>query len=449
MNRKLLRKYDLPVPRYTSYPTVPYWEEAPSAQVWKNKVFSAFQQNQGLSLYIHLPYCEKLCTYCGCNKHITKNHQVEMPYIQTVLKEWHMYLEVLEQKPIIKELHLGGGTPTFFSPASLATLIEGIVSPAIVPDEADFSFEAHPSSTSWEHLSTLRELGFKRLSIGVQDFSPIILEIINRQQTAEQVETVTQQARALGYESINYDLIFGLPLQDQQAIRDTMSRVAKLRPDRIAFYSYAHVPWIKPSQRAYSEADLPLGEAKRSLYELGRTLLEAEGYLEIGLDHFALPTDELYQAYQAGNLHRNFMGYTPAHTRLSIGLGASAISDSWDAYVQNEKKIADYQARVAKGELPFFKGHVLTKEDEVIRRHILQLMCQHETDWINPSLQEDRFLQGIDRMDELVKDGLIQKRPFRLKVSQAGLPFLRNICQALDARYWEKKPESALFSSAI
>ncbi|MBX2872524.1 MAG: oxygen-independent coproporphyrinogen III oxidase [Saprospiraceae bacterium] len=449
MNTKLLRKYDLPVPRYTSYPTVPYWDSTPSEQLWKEKVLSAFELDQGISLYIHLPYCEKLCTYCGCNKHITKNHLVEQPYIDSVLKEWDLYLDVLGRRPILKELHLGGGTPTFFSPESLRMLVEGIRAKAIVPEDADFSFEAHPASTSWEHLSTLREVGFKRLSIGVQDFSPIILEIINRQQTAEQVENVTQQARALGYSSINYDLIFGLPLQDAQAIRNTMARVAQLRPDRIAFYSYAHVPWIKPSQRAYSEADLPLGDAKRELYELGRALLESEGYKEIGLDHFALASDELYHAYDAGNLHRNFMGYTPAHTRLSIGLGASAISDSWDAYVQNEKKIVDYRARVAQGQLPFFKGHVLTYPDQIIRKHILNLMCQHETQWIDPALQDESFLEGIERMEELEKDGLIRRDMFSLVVTKEGLPFLRNICQALDARLWQRKPTAPLFSSAI
>ncbi len=379
-------------------------------------------------------------------KHITKNHLVEEPYITSVLKEWSLYLDVLGRRPVLKELHLGGGTPTFFSAASLRTLVEGITAKAIVPADADFSFEAHPSSTTWEHLSTLREVGFKRLSIGVQDFSPIILEIINRQQTAEQVENVTQQARSLGYTSINYDLIFGLPLQDTQAIQNTMARVALLRPDRIAFYSYAHVPWIKPSQRAYSEADLPLGDAKRELYELGRELLELQGYQEIGLDHFALASDELYHAYESGNLHRNFMGYTPAHTRLSIGLGASAISDSWDAYVQNEKKIVDYRARVAKNQLPFFKGHVSTHSDQIIRKHIFNLMCQHETQWINPTDQDEAFLVGIERMDELERDGLIERGAFSLKVTQQGLPFLRNICQALDARLWQRKPTAPLFS---
>jgi len=449
MDTLLLRKYDVPVPRYTSYPTVPYWDSTPGEAAWKNKVKASFDQDDGISLYIHLPYCEKLCTYCGCNKHITKNHQVEAPYIDTLIQEWSMYLALFDQPPTLKELHLGGGTPTFFSPEELERLITSITRQAVVPDDASFSFEAHPSSTTFEHLETLYRIGFRRISIGVQDFSPIILEIINRQQTEEQVEMVTQQARALGYDSINFDLIFGLPLQDKSAIRRTIKKVERMRPDRIAFYSYAHVPWIKPSQRAYSEKDLPLGEEKRALYELGRQLLEEAGYAEIGMDHFALPEDDLYQSYQAGTLHRNFMGYTPHTTRLSIGLGASAISDSWDGFVQNEKKIADYKARVERGEFPFFRGHSLTTEDENIRQHILNLMCRHETDWAHPSQQSDALFAGIERMEELEKDGLISLAPNRLKVTQKGLPFIRNICQPLDARYWDKRPEGALFSQAV
>lgn len=449
MDTLLLRKYDVPVPRYTSYPTVPYWDNTPGEAEWKNKVKSSFDQDDGISLYIHLPYCEKLCTYCGCNKHITKNHKVEAPYIDTLIQEWSMYLALFDKPPTIKELHLGGGTPTFFSPEELERLITSITRHAQVPADASFSFEAHPSSTTFEHLDTLHRLGFRRISIGVQDFSPIILEIINRQQTEEQVEIVTQQARALGYDSINFDLIFGLPLQNKSAIRSTVKKVKRMRPDRIAFYSYAHVPWIKPSQRAYSEKDLPLGEEKRALYELGRQLLEDAGYAEIGMDHFALPEDELYQSYEAGSLHRNFMGYTPHTTRLSIGLGASAISDSWDGFVQNEKKIADYQARIESGEFPFFRGHTLTHEDENIRQHILNLMCRHETNWAHPEQQTDALFAGLDRMKELERDGLISFSHTRLQVTKKGLPFIRNICQALDARYWAKRPEGALFSQAV
>ncbi len=450
MKSDLLKKYNVAAPRYTSYPTVPYWqEEAPAAEEWTVRVKKAFQACNEVSLYIHLPFCEQLCTYCGCNKRITKNHAVEAPYINTVLKEWQMYADLLPSKPVIRELHLGGGTPTFFSPSELRRLISGILDKADLPEQYEFGFEAHPASTSYEHLSTLRELGFTRLSIGVQDFAQEILNIINRHQTDEQVERVTRQARELGYESINYDLIFGLPLQTPDHIRENINRLKVLKPDRLAFYSYAHVPWIKPSQRAYSEADLPKGEEKRALYELGRELLEAEGYVEIGMDHFALKTDSLCRAMQDGSLHRNFMGYTPFYTRLSIALGASSISDSWDAYAQNEKKIETYTKRIQQGEWPIMKGHLLSKEDEILRYHILNIMCRMQTSWDAPAQTCDALYAGIQRMEEFEKDELIERPPFQLKVTEKGRPYIRNICMALDARYWRRKPEGQLFSQVV
>jgi len=450
MHAKLLDKYNIPAPRYTSYPTVPYWQKDPPVPVdWNHRVLGAFEKSKDVSLYVHLPYCENLCTYCGCNKRITKNHGVESPYIKTILKEWQQYLDLLPSRPVIKELHLGGGTPTFFSPENLEMLIEGLLGPAHVPYQFDYGFEAHPNSTSREHLKVLRKWGFNRLSIGVQDFAPEILEIINRRQTMEQVREVTTWAREIGYQSINYDLIFGLPLQQPEHIRRTFKEVKLLRPERIAFYSYAHVPWIKPSQRAYSEADLPQGIEKRALYELGRTLLEEAGYHEIGMDHFALPHDSLYHAMQTGALHRNFMGYTANYTRLSIGLGASAISDSWDAYIQNEKTIEAYQERIEQGEVPFFRGHLLSKEDQIIRSHILNLMCRHETSWRDTEYQCTALREGIKRLSVLKKDGLVEIFSTELRVTEAGQPFIRNICLALDAHYWRKQPDGQLFSQVV
>jgi oxygen-independent coproporphyrinogen III oxidase len=228
-----------------------------------------------------------------------------------------------------------------------------------------------------------------------------------------------------------------------------MRKVSALRPERIAFYSYAHVPWIKPSQRAYSEADLPVGKDKRALYELGRQLLEQAGYAEIGMDHFALPEDDLYIAMETGALHRNFMGYTPFYTRLCIALGASSISDSWDAYVQNEKKIETYQGLVAEGRFPIVKGHLLTIEDEIIRGHILNIMCRFETNWQYPQFQCESLYEGIERLAELERDGLVERFPLHLKVTPKGRPFIRNICLALDARYWRRKPEGELFSRVV
>ena len=450
MDKILLKKYNIPAPRYTSYPTVPYWQKEPIQEdSWKLRVKKAFGKNRELSLYIHLPYCEQLCTYCGCNKRITKNHQVEEPYIQTVLKEWQLYLDTFSEKPIIKDIHLGGGTPTFFSPENIRTLIEGITSTALVAEDHEFGFEAHPASTTLSHLETLKELGFNRISIGVQDFDSEILRIINRNQDYDDVHKVTTWARFLGYRGINYDLIFGLPLQTEEHIRSTMEKVNLLRPDRIAFYSYAHVPWIKPSQRAYSEKDLPVGEEKRKLYDLGKELLEESGYHEIGLDHFALDTDELFHSLENKSLHRNFMGYTPNYTLLSIGLGVSSISDSWDGYVQNEKKIEDYRERVENGELPFFRGHLLTTEDQVLRQHILNLMCRYETSWFEEHLRCSSIYDSFPRLEEMEKDGLITREPFSIKVNEKGKPFIRNICLALDARFWRKQPEDALFSQVV
>lgn len=451
MDFTLLDKYNVPAPRYTSYPTVPYWQEetAPDEEEWRSHVLSAFKQDRGLSLYIHLPYCESLCTYCGCNKRITKNHQVEEPYIDSVLREWRLYLDIFPERPVLRELHLGGGTPTFFSPANLERLVRGILQHVDLPEQYEFGFEAHPGSTTREHLRVLRDLGFRRISAGVQDFAPEILEIINRHQSFEQVRQVTQWARELGYQSVNYDLIFGLPLQTKDHIRETVAKVEALRPERIAFYSYAHVPWIKPSQRAYSEADLPRGKDKRALYELGRELLEEAGYVEIGMDHFALRHDSLYRAMEKGTLHRNFMGYTPFYTRLSIALGASGISDSWDAYIQNEKRIETYCERVDRGELPVMRGHRLSEEDEILRKHILRLMCRFQTHWAEPAEQCPALFEGLERMEELEADGLVQLDDYRVRVTERGRPFLRNICMALDGRYWRRQPEGKLFSQVV
>lgn len=446
----LLDKYNIPAPRYTSYPTVPYWQEtAPTTKEWGEHVRATFSKNSTISLYIHLPFCESLCTYCGCNKRITKNHQVETPYLQAVLKEWQLYLDLLPSRPVIGEIHLGGGTPTFFSPESLDFLLSNILKDSTLADDYEFGFEAHPDSTSRPHLEVLAKHGFKRISIGIQDFDNEILRIINRQQSYEQVEQTVRWARELGYTSINFDLIFGLPLQTTKNIIDNIEKVKILRPDRIAFYSYAHVPWIKPSQRAYSVADLPQGKDKRALYELGKAALEAAGYIEIGLDHFALPTDNLYLALENGNLHRNFMGYTPHDTQLNLALGASSISDSWGAYVQNEKKIETYESLVNSGELPIVKGHLLTESDKVIRQHILNLICQHETAWATPELQHEALYAGLERLKDLEADGLIVIQPFKMQVTEIGKTFIRNICMALDERYWAKTPEGALFSAVV
>jgi oxygen-independent coproporphyrinogen-3 oxidase len=448
MQASLLQKYNVPVPRYTSYPAVPLWDNNPAdSNQWMEHVKASFARNEEISLYIHLPYCESLCTYCGCTKHITKNHLVERPYVNAVLKELKLYTKVLGRKPVLKELHLGGGTPTFFSPANLAFLMEGILAEVDLPKHYNFSFEAHPDSTTVGHLKLLRQFGFNRLSLGVQDFDEELMRVINRFQTLEQVREVTEDARRLGYESINYDLIYGLPKQTPRHIEENLRQLAQLRPDRIAFYSYAHIPDVKKAQRAYSEADLPLGMDKSNLYQQGKTGMERLGYKDIGMDHFALPHDELYVAANSKKLHRNFMGYTPYQTELCLALGASAISDSWTAYAQNEKSVKGYLQQMRQAEQPpLLKTHFLTNEDKRIRRQILDLICHYQTDWLD---KPEAFTFALQQsLMQLERDGLVRVFPKQLKVTQQGKSFIRNICRVLDARM-DRKQQKLTFSKAV
>lgn len=452
MHKQLAQKYNVAAPRYTSYPTVPYWDnELFNIVEWQSALRRSFFESNnkdGISLYVHLPFCDSLCTYCGCNTRITKNHRVEEPYINAVLLEWERYCAILGNIPVIKEIHLGGGTPTFFSAANLQKLIQGLLKGSIVHPNAEFSFEAHPANTTADHLKILFDLGFRRLSLGIQDFDPAVQQIINRHQTYEQVRLVTQLARQMGYTSINYDLIYGLPLQTLDGLISTMKLVGGLRPDRIAFYSYAHVPWIKPGQRLFTEKDLPDAEAKTRLYEIGRSLLQHYGYKEIGMDHFALPEDSLSEAEFAGNLHRNFMGYTHQHTQLLIGLGVSAISDARYAFAQNVKTVEEY-LNLVKHDLPVIKGHVLTRDDLILREHITNIMCNGYTIWNQYIEPCTALLEGLLRLKPLEYDGLVEINRWEVRVTPLGKRFLRNICMALDARLWAKLPASELFSMAV
>ncbi|SMD31958.1 oxygen-independent coproporphyrinogen-3 oxidase [Reichenbachiella faecimaris] len=452
MTTSLIRKYNIPGPRYTSYPTVPLWKEELDLDHWKQQLKQTFHltnKNEGISLYIHLPYCESLCTYCGCTTRITVNHAVEKPYIDTVLKEWELYLNLFEDVPELTEIHLGGGTPTFFDPKNLARLIEGIRQTVTVRAGAKFGFEGHPNNTTEEHLQTLYDLGFKRVSFGIQDFDPTVQKMINRVQTYNQVEKVVDQARTIGYESINFDLIYGLPLQTKKSITDTCQKVQILKPDRIAFYSYAHVPWVKPGQRMFTEKDLPSHEEKRELYELGKQLLTEIGYGEIGMDHFSLPTDSLYMASHNGDMHRNFMGYTTHHSTVSIGLGVSAIGDSWNAYGQNLKRVEEYKKVVETGEFPIFKTHVLTKKESFVRKHITNLMCQFETSWEPSDLATEVFSSVDIKLTDMIADDLVRLIPGRLTITKKGRPFVRNACMALDIHLWNKTDQQQKFSLTI
>jgi len=447
----LIQKYNVPGPRYTSYPTVPFWN---ADQFSKEKWIQSFQETftltnrkEGISLYIHLPFCESLCTFCACHKHITKRHELEHPYIDAVLKEWNLYVDLMDEVPVIKEIHLGGGTPTFFSPENLETLIGGILSESVVSDQYEFSFEGHPNNTSERHLQTLYDLGFRRVSFGVQDYNETVQKAIHRIQPFEQVKEVTELAREIGYTSVSHDLVFGLPFQSMDCMVETIKKTKTLQPDRISFYSYAHVPWIKGvGQRGFNEDDLPKDAEKRALYETGKELLSELGYVEIGMDHFALSTDELYKSSISGKLHRNFMGYTAQKTSLMIGLGMSAISDSWNAFAQNVKSVKEYQNLVNSGEIPVFRGHILSEEDATIRQHILNLMCRFETQW---NSEEDNPIINPELLAQMEADGLIQQFSNRLQILEAGQPFVRNVCMAIDTYLPKKETVERRFSLTV
>jgi oxygen-independent coproporphyrinogen-3 oxidase len=449
----LIQKYNVPGPRYTSYPTVPYWDEKKfSLEEWKKNLVLSFDESnktEGISLYIHLPFCESLCTFCGCHKRITKRHEVENPYIEAVLKEWQLYCNLFDSKPVIKEIHLGGGTPTFFSPKNLEQLINGIISKAEIAEMHEFSFEGHPNNTTRAHLQSLYNLGFRRVSFGVQDYSETVQKAIHRIQPFHQVAKVTFWAKEIGYTSISHDLVYGLPFQKVEDIIDTIEKTKSLQPNRISFYSYAHVPWIKGNgQRGFNDEDVPRDNEKRELYEVGKMLLLKNGYYEIGMDHFATADDSMYVAFKNKKLHRNFMGYTASKTQVMIGLGVSSISDSWYSFAQNEKNLEDYYDKINSEEIPVTKGHLLTKEDLIIRKHILNIMCHFETNWDN-GLYFEEIYDVLENLEEMIADGLVDITNTCLKVTEKGKPFVRNICMAFDLRLKRNIPNKQVFSLTI
>ena len=451
INSLLIRKYNQPVPRYTSYPTVPYWKQGVDKEQWKDIFAAKFsEQNHvnGISLYIHLPFCESLCTYCGCNKKITTNHKVEEEYLLAIEKEWLLYRKLMKQTPIIRELHLGGGTPTFFSPVNLQRLLKIILKYSIIHPKHEFSIEGHPNNTTIGHLKMLYDAGFRRISYGVQDNDPEVQRIINRIQPFENVKQATENARAVGFTSVNFDLIYGLPLQTVESIERTINQVIELKPDRIAFYSYAHVPWTSKAQRLFDESHLPAAEEKILLYLKGKELLMKNGYMDIGMDHFALPTDDLYKAREEGKLHRNFMGYTTQNTGLLLGLGVSSISDAGNAFAQNEKTLHDYYASVNAGNLPVTKGFILSEEDVAFRKYILNISCKGETEFEEkhlPLLEKYTF----PKLNDLAKDKLVNWSKQGMMLTAQGHYFIRNICSAFDLFLLRAEPLKQVFSKAI
>lgn len=444
---QLFAKYDIPAPRYTSYPTVPYWTGSPSQEQWLSHLRNSLgESGRQWSMYIHVPYCESLCTFCGCNNIITKDHKREDPYVQSVLKEWELYRKHVPEfsKAQLQGIHLGGGTPTFLSAQHLKELLTPILEFSHRGEYFEGSIEVDPRRTNREQLEVLYNLGFRRVSLGVQDFNPEIQRLVNRRQTVEETENITRFAREIGYTSVNYDLIYGLAKQTLETMKYTVEQTKRLRPDRIALYSFALVPWIKPAQRLFKDEDLPVGKDKRDLYEYARTELLNFGYVEVGMDHFALPEDALAIAMKNGQLHRNFMGYTDQKSDVMLGLGVSSISESPQSFHQNEKILAKYQELLQAGQIPTTRGHVLNDEDVIRRQQILSLMTTYEVVMTTEQKQQvSTFLK------EMISDNLVTVVGDKVKVTENGKPFLRNICIFFDEHLKRSKPQTRIFSQSL
>jgi oxygen-independent coproporphyrinogen III oxidase len=428
----LFAKYDVPVPRYTSYPTVPQWHAAPTTEEWIECLSrAATEPDAALAVYIHLPFCESQCSFCGCNNVITRDHSREGGYVDLVLRELATYVErtpALRAQPF-QQLHLGGGTPTFLSADELARLVDGVRA-SLGPLSPTFegSVEVDPRVTTEAQLGVLRDRGFTRVSLGVQDVDPAVQHLVNRHQPVEQTARTCESARRLGYTSINLDLIYGLPGQTLDGMAALADHVRALAPERLAVYSFARVPWIKPAQRRFRDDQIPVGAEKRALYEAIRAPLLSAGYLEIGMDHFSTETDSLAVAARTGRLHRNFMGYTEVHTTTLLGLGVSAISDTPDCYHQNEKVLTTYEKRVRAGEIPTLRGHLLSDDDRRRRRAIADLMTRFAV-----RLDPHALPVSTDDLSGLASDGVVHVDGTTLTVPAQGRPFLRNAAALFDA----------------
>lgn len=402
-----------------------------------------------VSIYIHLPYCESLCTFCGCNRRITKNHAVEQPYIDAVLEEWRLYLLKMPQPPVITHIHLGGGTPTFFSPSELKRLIDGIVRRHKLSPNYEFSIEVHPNTCTYEHIDVLSDLGFRRISVGIQDFDPRVQFIINRNQTFEKTQDIIEYARSKGFTGVNVDLVYGLPMQTLDSVALTMDKIAKLKPDRIAYYAYAHVPWKSKAQRRYTEADLPSAREKIQMFLLARDRLQQLGYEQIAMDHFALPNDSMTKAWRDQSLHRNFMGYTTDLTPLLIGLGASSISDFNGNYTQNYKEVEKYLDEIKAGKLPIERGHLSSEMDNLIRAHIMQVMCEGKVKIPANALSGEHFEFIDSQIKQFLTDGILTWENESLQVTELGQILLRNVASIFDTYLFYRGLTEKMFSKSV
>lgn len=435
----LLRRYDRPGPRYTSYPTAPHFTAAFGLPDLRRHIAAGNAAKTPLSLYVHVPFCLNPCFYCGCNRVITRDRARGEHYLERLLREIDLMGELIDGDREVIQLHLGGGTPNFLSPDAIARLVERLGQRFRFSGAAnrDFSIEIDPRSVDPADMARLAAIGFNRASFGVQDFDPVVQAAVNREQSVEETLAVMEAARAAGFGSLNIDLIYGLPKQNREGFARTLDTVIAARPDRLAIYSYAHLPHMfKPQKRIHAE-DLPSPDEKLGLLALAIEKMNGAGYVNIGMDHFALPGDEMARAQDAGHLHRNFMGYTIHAKSDLVGFGASAISHIGDSFSQNQREIDAYLAAIDAGGTPLQRGMALSPDDVLRAEVIQQVMCQGEIDI--PGLERDfgiefdaYFAADIRRLAPLAADGLVELGPRRIRATPRGRMLLRHVAMAFD-----------------
>lgn len=454
-NLELIHKYDKAGPRYTSYPTAPMFHSGINASTYAETLKQVADDDAPLSLYIHIPFCNTVCYYCGCSKIVTRQYERAAPYLELLLKEIDLTADLLGNKRQVTQLHWGGGTPTFLNNNQIRVLTDKLRSRfSFAPDEVgEYSIEIDPRECNEETVKVLREVGFNRMSMGVQDFDPDVQKAVNRIQSMEITLEVLKEARAQGFKSMNIDLMYGLPLQTIESFDRTLDTIIDFSPDRIALFNYAHLPHMFMPQRRINEAELPSPSTKLDILEHSINKLLAAGYVFIGMDHFAKPDDELTIAQQEGKLYRNFQGYSTQADCDLVGLGLTSIGYVGGNFFQNEKQMEDYEAAINKGEFAVYRGYTLTGEDHLRRQVIMRLMCDFALDFTMFEKDFDinfreHFADAITGLAEMVQDGLIELREHGLTVLPAGRLLIRNIAMLFD-EHLQKKKEEVTFSKVI
>lgn len=440
--RDLVRKYDVTGPRYTSYPSALQFSEQVGIQAYREAAAASNEDMvpKPLSLYVHVPFCRVVCFYCGCNKVITANYSRAQAYVARLKREINAQAALFDRDRQVEQLHFGGGTPTYLNGRDLVEVMSAL-SEAFPMDRSsrrEFSIEIDPRTCDTDKVELLAELGFNRMSLGVQDFDPDVQQAVNRIQSVEQTETVIQAARRCGFHSLNLDLIYGLPKQTPETFNRTLDHVLALRPERLAVYNYAHLPHLFKVQQRIRAEDIPDAEAKLAILELTIRRLGEAGYVYIGMDHFALPDDELSVAQRRGGLHRNFQGYSTRAECDLVGLGVSSIGKVGDGFFQNRKEPDAYAQAIDDDGLAVFRGYLLNDDDRIRRDVISTIMCHSRVEMAAVEQEygidfKEYFREDLQRLEPLAEDGLVELQRRAVQVTPRGRLFLRNVGMAFDA----------------